>query len=611
MGFLFPVFLLGALAMAVPIVLHLARREAAPEVPFTAVRLLRGSPLPRSRPRRLRDLLLLGARIAGLLLLAAAFARPYVASGAAEGGVAIVAVDRSYSMGSPGRFERALALARDEINSAAAHRPIAVVAFDDGAAVVAPPGTAAAAHTGLDQLRAGFGGTAYAPLFARALAVAGGTAATLTIIGDLQRRGWDGVPHASLPASLEMEVRDVGPVPQNASVRQVRSVPGGVMATIASAGEEPFAGMARLRVDETVVAEVPVSVEAAGWADVTFHQVVPAGAAVAVEIDDTTGLAADNVRYLVAGSSHPGRVLVLGADGRRDAYAARALAAADAEHVPAVRSVPAADAGRPSEVDWSDVRAVLLLSTRGLDRTARTAVDRFVRGGGGLMVTASDRTEGAVLAAMLDWPDFEASPAPAARARLAVRNRRHPIFQPFGGFTANLGDVRFTRLWKVEGNGWGVVARFTDGSRALIERPHGAGRVLLFASDLDLEWNDFPLQAAFVPFVVESIRYLAAPAPSAERIVPHTPAGVGPHPGVYTAGETGRRVAVNVDLAESSPVRLTAEDFLAMLPAAAGAPAGTSAINAADLESRQNYWRYGMLLLLTVLVAESFLGRWP
>jgi hypothetical protein len=70
MSFLFPAFLLGALAVAIPIVLHLLRRDAAPEVPFTAVRLLKNSPIERSRRRRLRDLLLLVARAAALLLLA-------------------------------------------------------------------------------------------------------------------------------------------------------------------------------------------------------------------------------------------------------------------------------------------------------------------------------------------------------------------------------------------------------------------------------------------------------------------------------------------------------------------------------------------------------------
>ena len=55
MSFLYPAFLAGALAIAIPIALHFLRRDVAPEVPFTAVRLLRRSPLEQTRRKRLRD----------------------------------------------------------------------------------------------------------------------------------------------------------------------------------------------------------------------------------------------------------------------------------------------------------------------------------------------------------------------------------------------------------------------------------------------------------------------------------------------------------------------------------------------------------------------------
>ncbi|MGH9331833.1 MAG: BatA domain-containing protein, partial [Vicinamibacterales bacterium] len=104
-SFLYPAFLLGAIAAAVPIVLHLIKREAAPEVRFSAVRLLRRAPTEQSRWHRLREWLLLASRVAAILLLAAAFARPYLAAGAGPGStVTIVAVDTSLSMGAPGRF---------------------------------------------------------------------------------------------------------------------------------------------------------------------------------------------------------------------------------------------------------------------------------------------------------------------------------------------------------------------------------------------------------------------------------------------------------------------------------------------------------------------------
>ena len=101
MSFLYPAFLVGALAVAIPIVLHLLRRDIAPEVPFTAVRLLHKSPVERAERRRLRDFLLLAARVAALLLLAAAFARPYLRA-ATPGPVRLVAIDRSVQHGLSG-----------------------------------------------------------------------------------------------------------------------------------------------------------------------------------------------------------------------------------------------------------------------------------------------------------------------------------------------------------------------------------------------------------------------------------------------------------------------------------------------------------------------------
>ena len=58
MAFLSPLFLFGALAAAVPIVLHLLKRDPETRVRFSAVHLLRHAPVEHSSRRRLRELLL-------------------------------------------------------------------------------------------------------------------------------------------------------------------------------------------------------------------------------------------------------------------------------------------------------------------------------------------------------------------------------------------------------------------------------------------------------------------------------------------------------------------------------------------------------------------------
>src|SRR5215510_8828637 len=83
LSFLSPLFLAGAAAAAIPLVLHLFFRRAEPVVDFAAMRFLRGAPVEQARRRRLHELLLLALRVAALLLLAFAFARPYFAGSAA------------------------------------------------------------------------------------------------------------------------------------------------------------------------------------------------------------------------------------------------------------------------------------------------------------------------------------------------------------------------------------------------------------------------------------------------------------------------------------------------------------------------------------------------
>ena len=55
-----------------------------------------------------------------------------------------------------------------------------------------------------------------------------------------------------------------------------------------------------------------------------------------------------------------------------------------------------------------------------------------------------------------------------------------------------------------------VLARFDAGAPALVEKAVGKGRVLLWASSVDLEWNDMALKPVFLPFVHGALKHLAA-----------------------------------------------------------------------------------------------------
>lgn len=99
MGFLNPLWLLLGVSISVPLILHLLQRHQGPRVVFPAVRYLKRAEREHARRIRLRQLVLLLLRIAALLLLAGAAARPFLRSaGANHAPMAVVIVlDNSMS----------------------------------------------------------------------------------------------------------------------------------------------------------------------------------------------------------------------------------------------------------------------------------------------------------------------------------------------------------------------------------------------------------------------------------------------------------------------------------------------------------------------------------
>lgn len=610
MSFLYPVFLLGAVAIAVPIILHLIRRDVAPEVPFTAVRLLKRSPIQRSRRRRLQDLLLLAARVAALLLLAAAFARPY-APAAASVGTRIVAIDRSYSMSGPGRFERALELARDAIDRSGAADRVVVIAFDERADLVAR-GTKTDARAALAELSPSSGGTRYAPAVRRALEEADAGSGSLVIVTDLQRAGWRDAQPVTLPAGWGVEVADVGEPGGNLSIAALSVETDRVVASVRNAWKVPKSGRLRVVHDERDVGSVLFSVPASASTDVVLSMRVPSSGTLAVSLQDPGGLAADDVRYRALGEGAQPRVLIVTYGTDSGFFLARALESfASEEGGYAVDRISGPSLSKLPPERLSEASLIILTATRGLDRRARENVASFTRNGGGLLITAAPDLEDAVLSTIFGWQST-LSPADARDAprAFAATDLRHPIFKPFGPLLANLGQVRFNRIARVRSDGWDVVAKFDDGTPALVERREGKGRVLLFASDLDRRWNDFPLHSAFVPFALETVRYAAGRQDRAREFsIAEPPAGVPARPGVYQLDGGKRTVALNVDAGEADPSRMTAEEFKKMFATGEFAAASAVSLQAVQVEAGQSYWRYGLLLMLAALVVESVVGR--
>ena len=621
--FLSPLFLIGLAAAAVPIAIHLFRRQAEPVLPFGTVRFLRRVPIEHARRRRLREWLLLALRTLALVLFALSFARPYLADtrAAQTGPLTVIAVDTSYSVSAPRQVERARGLARQAISDARADRALALVAFDERASVVvAPTMDRGIVRAALDRVAPGARSTRYGAAVTAAADVLAGRGGRLVVVSDLQQNGWVDASAAALPAGTEVEALDVGAPPGNLAVVSLQRQDGGMAATVRNGGTEPKTARVALTIEGRARAERQVTIPAGTSREVQFAVPLPAAGAVRAEVPDPDGYAADNVRFAVLDTPPRPRIVAItsaGAASGDSFYVERALAAAEGPDGMRVERVTM-DSVSANATALENAAGILLFSAAGLDRRASDAISRAVKGGTGLLLVPGpslDPTRASpalpvVLGAHATAIDVSDEPL-----TFAPTDVRHPVFAAFGTQAGLLGSARFRRTvrWSAS-ESRRPVARFSNGAPALVEVTGAGGHVLLLGSDLANAWNDFALHPAFVPFVHDLVRYLAAGrrVGTEYRVGEWAGAG-GDRPGVLTTGrpggETGRRIAVNVDLREADGTRLTPAAFAAAVPRGADSGRGAVESSQRNREGDQSLWRYGLMVMLVGLAAESLIGR--
>jgi hypothetical protein len=634
-AFISPLFLIGALAAAIPIILHLIKREPEARVPFGAVQLLHRAPIEHVRRRRLRELLLLAMRVAAVTFLAVAFARPFLTAGSAleTGGVTVIVLDTSLSMSAPGQAEKAHRLAADAANRAPSGDRIAVVAFDDAARVVQQPtGDRTLVLEAIRTTNPGYGGTRYRAGLGAAAELIGSRQGTIVVVTDLQESGWDSVERVSVPETARIEVADVGAPPPNLAITALRAGSDRIVASIRSTDPGPRETKATLTIDGQPTDEVPVSFAPNQSVDVVLRG--GRGSEAVVTIEDRQGLLGDNARYLVLGSADRPSVLVVttGGDLDREAFFLREALTAGGSTGASYRAE-----GVSSErlSAWTDERldqqaAVFLLSTRGMDRRGRELLANYTRRGGGVFIAAgpdvAEEDAANVVgseAGLSLVPGQGGKEADAART-FAPADLRHPLFQGLGTAAGGLGLVKFQRVSVLKTTGCDLLARFTTGEAAIVDCGPGEGRVLLLTSDLNGRTNDFPRRALFVPFIHESVRYLAGiRSRPLERLVGSggSPAS---KPGIVTvrAGASGgsavrsggsadarpAKVAVNVDPTEFDPGRISVEAFGQTVAKLKEAARSESRLARQQQEDSQHLWQYLMAAALLFLACESVIS---
>lgn len=679
MAFLAPLFLVALAAIGIPIAVHLTHRQRKEPVAFPSLMFLGKVEFRTTKRQRLRHPLLFALRTLAIVLLIAAFARPFVSSGnaatagAGGGRDVVVLLDRSYSMRAGDRWARARAEAADVVAGLGPDDRATLVAFDARAAALAgPTADKGALRAALDAVRPGDAAARWAPAASLArstLARAERPRREVVVVSDLQRGGWAPDESMRLPAGAAVRVMDVGGAAEGVAVTGIdfqRATRDGrievtatarlanrgadtardVPVTLALEGRE--AARATARVAPSAVASVALGPFALPSAVV--RGVVTTG-------DGAAGTGA--TRHFTLERGRPLRVLLASeADAApgRTLYLRRALGVAGE---PAV----ALEVVR-GEVTMERLLAhdVVVLDDARPPRgqMARRLAD-WVAAGGGLLVTAGDRARAA------DWEGDLAGVRAATigdvvdrmgdrGGRLGALDRTHPVLEPFAApRSGNFSAPRFFRYRALApAEGAATVARWDDGSPALVERRVGEGRVLFWGSTFDNLWNDLPLQPVFPPLVRQLVQHAAgweaerpwhvvgdafdaaplargADTASAAELVALAPSGrqvrlAGPTPtlaldeaGAWEVRRFGARgapdrvLAVNVDAAELETGRIPVAEVTAVLSPGGGAAAGAdvpeATLTPAERESRQSLWWFLLLGAAAAFAAEAVLAN--
>ena len=529
MAFLFPLFLLGIAALAIPVLIHLVERERGQVVPFPSLMFLRRIPYKSMRRQRIRHWLLLLLRCAALLLLVMAFARPFFRSPSLAAGVSsaarevVILVDQSYSMGFGDHWTRARTAAREAVEALAPDDRATVIFFARGAQAGARSTVnRASLLASIDAAEVSAQITRYGPALRLAQTILEASElarSEVIMISDFQKTGWDTSEGARFPDGTVLTPMSLAdPTGANVAVSAVsfeqeffsgleRVSPS---ARLANTGDEPVRDLeVTLEIAGREIESQRVSLEPNASATVTF-------APFTLSDPDTRGtiravaddLPQDDLFHFVVS---PGQAVSLLIIGSADAafYLSQAMAIGSAPtfrpEVMSVEQVTAADLDGRSVIVINDVRP----PRGGTGQRLRT----FVENGGGLLVVLGERSSWP--ADGLDLlPGSFGAPANLSGSRggtLGYIDYSHPVFELFSA--PRSGDLLSARVFRYRTletrESDRVLARFSDGSVALAERRVGSGKVLLWTSTLDSFWNQLALKPVFLPFVHQVSRYLA------------------------------------------------------------------------------------------------------
>ena len=646
MVFLAPLMLLGLLAALIPVAIHLIRRERPPKVVFGSIRFLKNTPKKLILFQRLQQLLLLLLRSLLLALLVLAFARPLFNQGLArlldgDPQSAVIVLDATLSMRYAQNFPAAKTAALQAIDELGPSDEAALLILDEQVRVLADftQDREALRRAVQAQEQASFGAASLSSSLQLAdemLAQAQFENRAVALVSDFQASALTDVDGSwKLAPGVALNQIDVGSADsENLSLVDLR-VPdqliagtpvAPVLARIRSTGTIPASrARASLEIDGALVEQQEVEFDNVSERVVEFAVAqellaAPGEHSVLVRVEGDT-MTADNERYAVLAVAEKISVLVVNGESSSDWFDDEAhwLELAASAGPAAVFATQSTTPQSLTPAMLAAAEVVALLNVGELTPAQSSALNAFVARGGGLLVAPGDRAGLSGVAASLMPASLSGSPRLSSGDYRLVADfdRRHPLFARLDAEWAS----RFDRVWQLQPNANSrVLMQFDDAAPALIESADG--RVLLTAMPMDTEWGDFPLQPLYLPFVHETLSYLAAralPQRSAEIGAP-LPEGFGggmaSAPGLLSASQGAAQstlLAVNADPTESLLARRAPSSvFDAVINPENESLAPREVRTAAlmvELENPQRLWWWILGLVLLLLLAETFIAN--
>ncbi len=499
MGFLAPWLMLGLGSLALPIYMHLLKRDVAERVTFSSLMFFERSRQSSVKHRRIDYRLLLLGRLLLLLLLVLAFANPFmqVDSVGGEAALRLVVVDNSPSMAAGGGLEKARREGLALLASLPKGGRLQGAAFDNR--LRTPVDLAALT---ISDARGSLGEFAQA---LRALAAEEQGRVEAHFFSDFQRSSSpDGFAELRLPDNVTLRTHKLAAPPlgnwlveQVNAPRRVRDTrQAKVEGVIASAAADDATRSVGLEVNGRIVARQNVAVRAGGRTSVRFDG-FEAGygfARCALVLEDEDGLAADNRLWFAVEKSDPQPVWFAGSP-RSAVYIRNALEAAAGDSF-TLEQMDAA-AAPPERCRFA------ILSDAAVPASAEPRWREWIERGGSLLIALGPQslrlghvpaTGDALLGTAY------ASLGTERYWSLGEADSAHPLVERAGRWEG----VRFYQTVKVSPGKLNVVARLSSGDPILLEGKAGNGAVLVFASTMDGLSNDFPLAPGWVPFVAQA-----------------------------------------------------------------------------------------------------------